>query len=57
MLDKKSTRGIIGASLLFLAFILLSAGGGVTWGVTGALWASGATAAIYGFIFLVSSSE
>lgn len=53
----KSTRRLIGFVLLLLAFLFATLGGGVTWGVTGALWAAGVVCAIYGFLFLVSTSE
>jgi hypothetical protein len=53
----KEHRAIIGVIMLALAFILISTGGGVTWGVTGALWAAGITLAVYGVGFLASTSE
>lgn len=53
----KEHRAIVGIIMLALAFILISTGGGVTWGLTGALWAAGITLAIYGAGFLASTSE
>lgn len=53
----KEHRAIIGVIMLALAFILISTGGGVTWGITGALWAAGITLALYGVGFLASTSE
>jgi hypothetical protein len=47
----------IGFSLLFLAFMLVTTGGGLSWGMTGAFWASGITLAIFGAAFLASSND
>ena len=53
----KESRTTLGVVSLLLAFVLMTTGGGVTWGITGALWSSGIVAAIYGFAFLISTSE
>ena len=53
----KAHRRLIGIILLLLAFLFATLGGGVTWGITGALWAAGVTCALYGFLFLVSTSD
>lgn len=43
--------------MLFLAFVLITTGGGLTWGITGALFAAGITFIFYGIGFLSSTAE
>lgn len=49
--------GVVGIILCFVAFVLVTTGGGVTWGITGALWSSGVFLGIMGVGFLAAASN
>lgn len=54
---KKKNRIALGILLCVLAFFFITLGGGVTWGITGALWAGGITLAVFGFVCFISAHE
>lgn len=54
---KRNEKFVIGMILLVIAFCLITTGGGLSWGRTGALWAAGSVLAIYGVVFLNLSED